>query len=481
MSLFIGIDCGTTGIRVVVYDENGFQKGVGQFPFTTRRNVRGWSEQAPEDWWRGLKESVQTALQDVVTNDVRAIGVTATGPSVVFANQLGVPVRPAILWEDIRAAEIAMTYQINYETLLAKALWLQKHRPEEFVRAEIICEAADWLVWQMTGELKANLPAFGGDIPNDFIGDRRIEIQSVLSKTPKKRIPFGEIVGTLTSQVCYELNLPKGVPVINGSTDAFVAGLALGITDDTAVGCLGGSSNVVLALTDAVNFKTSLNVLQPGVLHPRYSEIVGSHYSGLIWDWWKSIRGKSVYEDIESWRHDPEAKPSGIVFFEWFNGNRMPWRDPSLSGGCWGLSLSKGPNDLTRSVLEGIAYGTRLLFEEMSSIPNIQLREIRMAGGLTNIDLYNRILSSVLNRPLTITGLPSASAVGAAMLAAKTVDSIQLIPATLSSVKVLPDPQLVQQYQEYFSYYVETGNRLTDLMHLERKTDESIKFPITES
>src|SRR5699024_4108492 len=127
--------------------------------FATRRYQRGWSEQNPNDWIDGLIKSVRTSLNNISSPNVKAIGVTATGPTVVFTDENGNPIRPSMLWDDTRAAEIAGGLSVGFESITAKAVWLSAHHPEEFAKAKKICEATDWIIWMLTGRLVANKPA----------------------------------------------------------------------------------------------------------------------------------------------------------------------------------------------------------------------------------------------------------------------------------------------------------------------------------
>ena len=199
-------------------------------------------------------------------------------------------------------------------------------------------------------------------------------------------------------------------------------------------------------------------------MHPRYSLISGAHYSGIVWDWWKNFRGDFIKSDLQKADEIP-AGSSGIVFSEWFHGNRMPWRDPYLTGSIWGLSLHHRPEHIARSILEGIAFGTRLIFDEIASIPAMRNREVRVTGGLTNIPLYNKILASVLNRPLTIVKTASGSAAGAAIFAAQAVGMNRLVHMEHPTFVVEPDEQHAKIYNQFFSYYVETADRMKGLMH----------------
>lgn len=466
MALAIGIDCGTTGIRTVIYDENGNLRGAGICPLVTHRTSRGWSEQEPSDWWNGLLNSMKIALKELppdAMNEIKAIGVTATGPSLVFADRSGRSVRPSMMWDDIRAIECVEYLNFSHESLVGKALWARLYAQEDFLKTDVLCDATEWLIWKLTGELAMN------KLSNFPIADHLQKVdassrEAIRSKFPDREIEVGGIVGHLLPSLAEELQLPAGLPVINATRDAQVAGMSLGLEDRRSIGCVGGSSNLVLAMTDEpIAGLESANQYPAGILHPQYSLISGAHYAGIIWDWWKRIRGDDTVRDDLVQAEALPAGSDGIVFMEWFQGNRMPWRDPYLTGGIWGLSLFHQPAHIARSILEGIAFGTRLIAEEISSHAALHDRDFRVTGGLSRIPLYTEILASVLNRPLTVVQVVSGSAVGAVTLAAQAVG--MNIEMTHQTITVEPNEESAKVYDEYFAYYKDTAAQLKPLMH----------------
>lgn len=466
MPLIIGVDCGSTGIRVVVYDSDGTEVSSGQQKFPTQRTYRGCSEQDPTDWWNGLLNSMEKALSGLPVQEIKAIGVTATGPTLVCSNPDGTPVRPAIMWDDTRPVDYVTPLAVSHDSLLGKALWLQRYRSEEFKKTDVMCEATDWIIWKLTGQLAANRPAYLFNFPGNHEGIDKDIYQSIQDKSPKRIVEFGQITGMLQSSVVNKFNLSGSISVINASTDSSVAGLCLGIADEPIIGCLGGSSSVIITETsqDVSLLNTNLEIYPPGLHQSENYGIAGSHLSGLVWDWWKKIRGDALSNDLVDAQSIP-AGSDGITFCNWFQGERQPWADPYLTGGMWGVLLHHEPSHITRAVLESMAYATRAVIDQIYEIPGMKEREIRVAGGLIHMELFNTILASVLNKPLTVVNLTSASAAGAAILAGRTLGFNFSGSFTSSSFVVEPSQSDVKPYEESYRYYKDTALQMKGLMH----------------
>ena len=271
----IGVDGGTESIRACCFDaENGKQVGKScAVPYKTHHPKPGWAEQDPKDWYQNLCEAVRTALDSVVENGeaadvemvrskVCAICVDTTCCSVVALDDRYEPLRPSLLWMDARSAkqtsEILSKCRgdpaldvncggegpISAEWMTPKCLWIKQNEPEVWEKASTICEYQDYINYRLTGMMCAsscNAAArwhWNGEecikstLDNDIIedGDKEYEHESeypgrpmslyktlgipeLAKKLPKKCLPMGSLVGTLSDEAAEHLNLPKNLPV----------------------------------------------------------------------------------------------------------------------------------------------------------------------------------------------------------------------------------------------------------------------------
>ena len=163
----LGIDGGTGGIRVGLYDLSGNELGFATTSYRSYHEHPGWAEQNPTDWWECLAKSV-TKLKELTSvdiNDIISLSIDTTCCSVVLSSNDGVPVRNSLIWMDVRAskeAEIitncgddALKYNgygnASAEWMPSKALWLKTNEPENYAKAEKVCEYTDWMMYKLTG------------------------------------------------------------------------------------------------------------------------------------------------------------------------------------------------------------------------------------------------------------------------------------------------------------------------------------------
>ena len=171
----IGVDGGTESIRTGVFDITGYPLAYASMNYQTNFPYPGWAEQDPRDWWKALSVSVRKAIQEsgVTAEQVAAMTVDTTCCSVVALDDSGDPLRPALIWMDVRSANQAEqvaacedpALQVNSngkgpvsaEWMIPKALWLKQNEPEIFEKAVTICEYQDYLNFHLTGRLVSSI------------------------------------------------------------------------------------------------------------------------------------------------------------------------------------------------------------------------------------------------------------------------------------------------------------------------------------
>ena len=174
----MGIDFGTGGVRVGLFDRQGSPAVFQAVEFPTHHPRPGWAEQDPGEWWSCLAQATRGALErsGVPAAQIAGISVDATASTVVAADADGRHLRPAIMWMDVRAADQARRVQetgdpalkyngfgaVSAELGLPKALWLKEHEPEVWKDAARIVECADWAIQRLTGEATTSVNTASG-------------------------------------------------------------------------------------------------------------------------------------------------------------------------------------------------------------------------------------------------------------------------------------------------------------------------------
>lgn len=428
-------------------------------------------------------------------DQVVGLGFDATSCSVVFCKDDGEPLRPAIIWMDVRAAaearEIgesgshALRYQAgpsaSAEWMPAKALWVQHHQPEVFDEAEVVCEFVDWIGFRLTGRWTASLnnttarwyyQGRDGGWPEDLY--RAIGLEDVLALFPRTILPLGERQGELLPEVADAVGLNAGTTVAQGGADAFVAMLGLDVSMQGRVALITGSSHLQLALSEEAIYPSGLFGGFPDAVVPGLSMIEGGQVStGSVAAWFRELM-RSGHGEIDFRQLDEAASAvnpgaDGLVMLDHWQGNRTPYTDPKARGVLWGMTLGHGLGHLWRAVLEGVAYGTAQIIDVIRNA-GIATEEIVVCGGACNSPFWLQIHADVTGIPLRTTKQPEAACLGSAILGAVAAEAFSSLPeasATMVSAAevVEPDSSVADVYGFYLERYNATYHALRDEMH----------------
>ena len=479
----IGVDGGTESIRAGVFDLSGNPLAFASVTYPTNFPIPGWAEQNPEDWWNALGGAVRRAVIDanVGKQEILGICLDTTCCSVVALDGGGNPLRPALIWMDMRSApqteQVLATadpaLQVNSdgsgpvsaEWMIPKSLWIQQEEPEIFEKAETVCEFQDYLNLHLTGKRVASInnvsvrwhygPGWGGWARSMV---ESLGMSELLKKWPAIVLRLGEEIGGLTSNAAAHLDLPEGVPVLQGGADAFIGMIGLGVVNPGSLAFITGSSHLHLGLSPQAFHGQGIWGTYADAVIPGLHVVEGGQTStGSVVSWIRRTLGSPSYEELNYEATQLEPGSEGVVIQEHFQGNRTPHTDPLSRGVISGLTLKHGRGHLFRAALEGIAFGTELILETMRN-NGFAAETVVLAGGATRSDLWLQIHADVSNLPLTLTKVPDAPALGSAILAAVGSGAFSDIgTATQKMVQVdrviEPNQETHARYQPFYQSY----------------------------
>ena len=479
----IGVDGGTESLRAGVFDLSGNPLAFASVTYPTNFPIPGWAEQNPEDWWNALGGAVRQAVIDanVGKQEILGICLDTTCCSVVALDGAGNPLRPALIWMDMRSAlqteQVLATadpaLQVNSngggpvsaEWMIPKSLWIQQEEPEIFENAETVCEFQDYLNFHLTGKRVASInnvsvrwhygPGWGGWARSMV---ESLGMSELLKKWPAIVLRLGEEIGGLTSNAAAHLDLPEGVPVLQGGADAFIGMIGLGVVNPGSLAFITGSSHLHLGLSPQAFHGQGIWGTYADAVIPGLHVVEGGQTStGSVVSWIRRTLGSPSYEELNHEAAELEPGSEGVVIQEHFQGNRTPHTDPLSRGVISGLTLKHGRGHLFRAALEGIAFGTELILETMRN-NGFAAETVVLAGGATRSDLWLQIHADVSNLPLTLTKVPDAPALGSAILAAVGSGAFSDIgTATQKMVQVdrviEPKQETHARYQPFYQSY----------------------------
>src|ERR1700749_4054573 len=476
----IGVDFGTLSARaLVVRVSDGTEAGtaVSEYPHRViDRSLDGhgelppdWALQDPADWTLALGETVPAAVRDAGIDPAQVIGIatdfTASTCMPVLADgtplcQLpGLAARPHAypkLWKhhaaqphadriDAVAHERGEKWidryggKISSEWQFAKALQLLDEDPELYQRADRWIEAADWIIWQLTGSETRNACTAGykgiwqdGHYPSreflaalnpDFAGFADDKLAHPISAQGAK-------AGTLTAEAAGWTGVAEGIAVALGNVDAHVtAPAAQAVEPGQMVLIMGTSTCHVINSAGLAEVPGMCGVVDGGVIAGQFGYEAGQSAVGDIFGWFidqwvpaplrrdAELRGISVHDLLSEQAAAQPAGAHGLVALDWEGGNRSVLVDHGLSGVIAGLTLATRPHEVYRALLEATAFGTRVIIEAFES-PGGPVTEGFVAGVLLKNQLLMPIFSDVLRRPLSVLDSGQGPALGSAIHAA---------------------------------------------------------------
>jgi len=489
MGCLVGIDLGTSSVKVVVFAVEGGIKGLGlaEYPILTPRV--GCAEQHPEQWWRATVNAVREALGKAGYPEILGISFSGQMHGVVLLDQSKRLLRPAIIWADQRSADLLSEIEgrVGRSLLaqrcgtaptagfaIASLYWLQKFEAQTLERAATVMLPKDFLRFKLTDEPGTD----ESDAASSGLFDvgQRIWADEVIGRLGLPRSIFpkvhasADVVGPLNPLAAAELGLRHGIPVSAGCADQPAQAVGNGLLDPP----LG---SVTIGTGGQVFVPLTLPLIDPALrLHtfchapPARWYLLGAMLSaGMALRWLRSVLGreKAFYAEFVQLAADVPPGSEGLVFLPYLVGERSPIMDPRAKGGFVGLALRHGPGHLVRALLEGVAFALRQIIDAMVGCGADLTRLVASGNGLAN-PLWRQILADVLARPLwqgTDEHASERAGVGAAMIAGIGAgaftgyeDARKLAP--VFTVVTEPKPDASALYESHYRRFVDAYPRL---------------------
>ncbi len=451
MSIYLGIDIGTSGTKTLAMREDGKIIASASAEYSLLCPKPGWSEQHPEDWWQATIKTVRKVLKQgkIKPKDVKGIGLSGQMHGSVFLDKSDKVIRPALLWNDQRTAAecdeieqraggrkklIKMVANPALTGFTApKILWLRNHEPRNYNKTKKILLPKDYIRLRLTGEFATEVSDASGTLLLDV--KKRRWSKPLLSKLEidPKLLPAvyesEDVSGKLTEATGKLLGLPAGVPVVGGGGDQAAGAIGNGIVKRGTISATLGTSGVVFAHSDHVEIDAA------GRVHTFCHAVRGKwHVMGVVLSaggslqWYRNQLGEAEIKEAKRKKIDPyelitqQAKQApagceGLYFLPYLTGERTPHADPHARAAWIGLSLRHGRPHLIRSVMEGSTYAMRDSLEIIKEM-NIPVREIRLSGGGAKSQFWKEMQADIYGQKVVTINAEEGPAYGVALLAA---------------------------------------------------------------
>ena len=482
---FIGIDLGTSAVKLLLMDEEGRICNIVSKEYPLYFPHPGWSEQDPEDWFEKSVEGIRELTEGFDKSQVRGISFGGQMHGLVALDREDRVIRPAILWNDGRTGAeteylnqtmgkeklAAYTGNIAFAGFTApKILWMRKHEPEAFARIARIMLPKDYLAYRLTGSFCTDYSDASGmlllDVEHRCWSEEMMEICGIRREQLPDLWESWEPVGTLRAEIARDLGLPEGVKVTAGAGDNAAAAVGTGTVGDGACNISLGTSGTLFIARKEYSAPEN-NALHSFAHADGHYHLMGCMLSAASCNkWWMDeILGTKDYAgEQEKIRNLGENR---VFYLPYLMGERSPHNDPDARAAFIGMSMDTAREDMTLAVLEGVAFGLRDSLEAARSIGAAPERT-KLCGGGAKSPLWRKIIANVMNLKVDLIESEEGPGYGAAILAAVGCDVYASVEeAAAKLVKVTgteePDPELTAKYEERYQKFRKLYPALKDL------------------
>ncbi|MCI5624955.1 MAG: xylulokinase [Clostridiales bacterium] len=471
---YIGIDLGTSAVKLLLMDENGMVLRTVQKEYPLSFPKTGWSEQNPEDWWTQTRIGIRDLMEGFDSTQVDGLSFSGQMHGLVLLDERDQVIRPAILWNDGRTAEETewLNSEIGEERLAdltgniafagftaPKLLWVRKHEPENFRRIRRIMLPKDYLAYRMTGVHSTDYSDAAGmlllDTAHKCWSAEMLYICGVTKEQMPRLFESWQVIGNLTGRVAQDLGLPPHVRVCAGAGDNAAAAVGTDTLSDGSCNISVGTSGTIFIACDQFHLPKNHALHSFAHASGRY-HLMGCMLSAAACNqWWvKTVLNSDDFAGEQKKIQELGTNP--VFFAPYLMGERTPYNDTEVRGAFVGLSLNTDRGQMTQAVLEGVAFSFRDALELARGL-GVPTQRATICGGGAKSPLWRTIMANILNIQIDYIQ-NEGPAMGAAMLAAKgcgACRSLEELAARTVRIteSTLPTPELVTRYEQRYQTY----------------------------
>jgi xylulokinase len=486
MAYLMGIDLGTSSLKVIIIDADGTIQAESSQAYQFDSPVNGYAEQRTEIWWSACRGCIRAALAKLAAppSRVQALGFSGQMHGIVPLDKNRQEIRPAILHCDTRSGEQVQKINALFDGrkipdsrfnpvytgfLLTSLLWIQEKEPANFEKIRHVVLPKDYLRMRLCGEITSDYSDASATLAFDIEEVRwSTEILAALD-IPLDLFPqcFASdyAVGTVTKQAAEETGLAEGTIVVSGGGDQLMQAIGNGAIHP-------GDATVNIGSSGQVCFQSDKPVRNPALSTNTFCAyrkgrwiVMGAIMSaGLALKWCNGLFPAGSYRHLDEEAKNLAPGSGGLIFLPYLNGERTPHVNPNLSGVFMGLNMNTSRVHLARAVMEGVTYALMQCIEVCGGL-GLHAHELIASGGGARSALWLQIQADVFNTPLKTAALPEQAGFGsaaAAGLGAGIFGSIDEACARLikyNDTIYIPNAANHRIYQEYYQLFKDAYRR----------------------
>ncbi|MCL4703635.1 xylulokinase [bacterium] len=496
--LFLGIDCGTQGSKVLIVDRG--KRAIVAEAYATHELIEdnlGKREQEPRWWIAAISTAIKSALQGAKLDpkNIRAIGVSGQQHGFVPLDKKGEVIRPAKLWCDTAtAAEAeAMTQRLGGEAKVvdlignsiavgftaSKIEWLKLHEPANYERLATLLLPHDYINFWLTGERKTEPGDASGTAYYDVRQRkwskevlRAIDASGKLEECLPELVSAEAPVGKIRADIAQQFGFDESVLVSSGGGDNMMAAIGTGNVSAGVVTASLGTSGTIYCFAEKP-------VVDPQGELAAFCSSDG-HWLPLVCTMNVTVATELTRElfnlDIATLNKDvaqTAVGAEGLLLLPYFNGERTPPL-PHGRATLFGMSSTNYTRaNVCRAAMEGATFGLRYGLDVLAR-NGITPGEIRLVGGGAKSKVWRQMVADVFGCPVVCPVTQEAGALGAALQALWCYSHAQGEKLNLkaitdefvsldSSTSAEPQAQNVNAYNEIYARYLKLDQQLRPL------------------
>jgi len=506
MDYILSIDAGTTAFKTSIFNENGKLIAISTYEYELLTPTSLSVELPAETFWNAFKAGIKEVLKKskVNTNNIRALGLSVQGETLLMINKKGIPLRNAIIWLDNRAqkeAEILSnefdknnySYKITGQVKIvptwpaSKIFWIRKNEKNIFDKVYKFLLLEDYLIYRLTGELVAEgsllCSTVYWNIKTKKYWDEMLDYLNVSTDQLPEIKESGESVNEIKSEVAKELGLSRKTIVSTGVLDQAAGAIGVG---NISPGIFSENTGAALAICATLDKPVFDKYCRMPIHYHGIPNTYMAHTfttGGMVLRWFRDNfykeeiqtaqkKGIDAYDLIGKEVAKIPAGSEGLVMLPHLQGAMAPEANPKAKGVFYGFTLKHTKAHFARAIMEAIACIVRRNIDVLQEL-KIPVKEIRVLGGGARSNIWNQIKADITEKSIVRTENEEAACLGAAILAGKAVgiyDSVKEASNNMVKIKKKFEPKKenIEVYKETYKKYVKLYDDLCGIFNIEK-------------
>jgi len=450
MSYLLGIDAGTTSMKVALFDVDGLLINSFTEEYQLETPVLDWVELDPDFYWQSCVRGIRAVIDSsgVASEKIKALAISSQGETLITLDKNGEPLRKAIVWLDNRSKEEAEAIAEKFgtkETYLktgspeivptwasTKIMWLRKNEPSVFENTYKFLLVEDFLIYKLTGKFIGSFALYTSSLLIDIIKRKYWEEMLEFLKIKPAQLPelreSAEVVKNVTDEAAQLTGLSTHTLVVTGGMDQPCGATGSGnikpgiVTENT-----GASLNICATVSTPVFDPKQRIPVQCHILKNRYLLLPWCQTAGMVLKWFREgfcsdltkeaeLKKQNVYDMLTERASKIAPGSDGLIMLPHLAGAMCPEFNLNAKGVFFGVTLKHDKNHFVRAIMESIGYMLRSnidILEEMG----VEIAEVISTGGASKSALWNQIKSDILQKPIITLSQQESCCLGAAILA----------------------------------------------------------------